>query len=418
MTRVSRFVAPSLALAVLAGCGVPVAGSNLALRSASDNPGVEASKATLAKRLIVGFQAAPNKAAIAQIEKASGTKHVRSINKLALAVFEAPDARKARKILLATDGVDFVEGELLPEREPINAQFMPFLRFTDGTDPGRKDQWYLEKIGAPKVWDAAKLKPVLVGLIDTGVDLKHPDLKPILVEGYNSGAPGQPPQDQAGHGTMTAGCIAAAHNNGIGIAGTANNAKIMPIKVGNGASTVVDAMMYAADHGVDLISMSLSFKPGMADYPAAIETTKRAAQYVMSKSIPMICSMGNTGNSQKNVPSAFAGNDVPNLIAVGATDQADKVTSFSTYGSWTSVAAPGRQIITTSIGGGTSVVDGTSFSTPITAGVVAMMLGNGIAKDPGVIKAKLLKTAVDIDAPGKDDKSGAGRIDAFRAVME
>lgn len=417
---ISRFVAPSVALAVLAGCGVPVAGSNLALQGVSEHAGVEASKATLAKRLVVGFTSAPGKTALSQIEKSTGTKHVRSISKLAMAVFEASDVKKARKALLATKGVDFVEGELLPEREPVNATFMPLLRFADGTDPSRKDQWYLDKIGAPKVWDAAgNLKPVLVALIDTGVDLKHPDLKPILVEGYNAGAPGTPPQDQAGHGTMTAGCIAAVHNNGIGIAGTAPNAKILPIKVGNAASTVVDAMMYAADkEGVDLISMSLSFKPGMADYPTAIETTKRAAAYVMSKKMPMVCSMGNTGNSQRNVPSAFAGNEVPDLIAVGATDANDKVTNFSTYGAWTSIAAPGRGIITTSIGGGLSTVDGTSFSTPITAGVVALMLGKGIAKDPGVIKAKLQQTAVDVDAPGTDPKSGAGRVDAFRAVME
>ena len=104
---ISRFVAPSLALAVLAGCGVPVAG-NVALQGVSDVPGMEASKATLAKRLVVGFSTAPGKTAIAQIEKNTGTRHVRSITKLAISVFEAADTRKARKALLATKGVDFV----------------------------------------------------------------------------------------------------------------------------------------------------------------------------------------------------------------------------------------------------------------------------------------------------------------------
>ncbi len=415
-----HFVVPTLAAAMLAGCGIPVSGSHLALQSASEST-VEASKATLARRLIVGFKTAPTKAQLSEITKASGTQHVKSIHKLALGVFEArSDVRAARKALLGAKGVQFVESELLPEREHVSAQAVPtLLGFTDGTDPNRKDQWYLENIGAPKVWAAAgsALKTINVGLIDTGVDLSHPDLEPVLIEGYNAAAPGTPPQDQAGHGTMTAGCIAAAHDNGVGIAGTAPNAKIMPIKVGNSASSVVEAMMWAADHA-DMISMSLSFKPNMPDYPSAIETTKRASEYVMSKKVPMVCSMGNTGTQSRNVPSAFAGNEVPNLIAVGATDNADKITNFSTYGPWTSVAAPGRRIMTTSMGGGVSAVDGTSFSTPITAGVVAMMLGKGQAKDPGAIKAKLQKTALDIEAPGNDDKSGAGRIDAYRAVME
>jgi subtilisin family serine protease len=215
---------------------------------------------------------------------------------------------------------------------------------------------------------------------------------------------------------MTAGCIAAVANNGIGVAGVAPNAKVLPIKVGNSASSVVDAMIYAADHS-DMISMSLSFKPNMDEYPTAVETTRRAAEYVMGKKIPMVCSMGNTGTSSKNVPSYFAGNSVPGLIAVGATDKNDKVTSFSTYGNWTSVSAPGAKIMTTAKGGGYSAVDGTSFSTPLTAGVVALMLGHGAPKDPAAIKKILQETAVDIDAPGYDDKAGAGRVDAFRAVM-
>jgi subtilisin family serine protease len=412
-----RLVVPSLALSLLAGCGLPATGG-LALRATSADATVEASKAVLAKRLIVGFRTAPTAAQLSEIARATGTRHVKSIQKLALGVFEAGDVRSARKALLGTRGVQFVEGELLPEREPISARAVPtLLQFTDGADPNRKDQWYLDTIGAPKVWAAGSLRTVKVGLIDTGVDLSHPDLKPILIEGYNAAAPGTPPQDEAGHGTMTAGCIAAAHDNGVGIAGTSNNARIMPVKVGNSASSVVDAMMWAADHA-EMISMSLSFKPGMPDYPSAIETTKRAADYVMSKKVPMVCSMGNTGSQSRNVPSAFAGNEVPDLVAVGATDNADKVTSFSTFGPWCSVAAPGRSIMTTALGGGVKSVDGTSFSTPITAGVVAMMLGKGIAHDPGVIKAKLQKTAVDVDAPGKDDRSGAGRIDAYRAVMD
>ncbi len=118
------------------------------------------------------------------------------------------------------------------------------------------------------------------------------------------------------------------------------------------------------------------------------------------------------------MPAAFAGSEVPNLIAVGAVGPNDKVSSFTTTGKWMSVCAPGEKIMTTKNGGGYAAVDGTSFSTPITAGVVAMMLGNGAPKDPAVIKARLQKTAIDLEATGSDDRSGAGRVDAYRAVME
>jgi subtilisin family serine protease len=413
----SRSAALALSAALLAGCG---AAGLTPMGTATTSSGAEASKAVLAQRLIVGFKKAADKAQIAQAEKASGTKAVKAMPKVAMAVFETRgDLKAARQALLGLPGVAFVEAELLPEMEPVKAVNVTVRPRQDGSkvDPLRKDQWYLETMGVPTVWAAGRAsKSVTVAVVDTGVDLKHPDLQGKLVPGWNAADPSAPPQDGQGHGTMCAGLVGAVADNAQGIAGVAPNAKIMPVKVGNSASSVVDAMMWAADHA-DMITMSLSFKPNMSEYPTAVQTTKRAAEYVMSKGVPMVCSMGNTGSSSKNVPSAFAGNEVPNLIAVGATDRNDKVTSFSTFGNWCSVSAPGASIITTSMGGGYKAVDGTSFSTPLTAGVVALMLGAGVDKDPGVIKKRLQSTAVDIGAPGYDDKAGAGRVDAAKAVL-
>lgn len=419
MQTFSRTVAAALAAAVLAGCGANTFAPTAARTAMAGN--VEASKATLAKRLIVGFKGKFTKAQLTKLEQAAGATVVKTLPKVGLAVFETKgNLKTTQKALQAGEGVQFVEGELVAEQEVVRGRDI-VVRPTQGNskvDPLRKDQWHLDLMGIPQVWEAKKgsLKSVTVAVVDTGVDLKHPDLQGVLVEGWNAAAPGTPPQDGQGHGTMTAGCVAAVADNGIGVAGVAPNAKVMPVKVGNSASSIVEAMMWAADHA-DMITMSLSIKPGMADYPAAIETTKRAAQYVMSKNVPMVCSMGNTGSNSKNVPSAFAGNEVPNLVAVGATDKADRVTSFSTYGSWTTVSAPGAGIVTTAMGGKYQAVDGTSFSTPITAGVVALMLGAGQAKDPGVIRKRLTDTAKDIGAPGFDDKAGFGRVDAVKAVL-
>ncbi|MEB3222386.1 MAG: S8 family serine peptidase [Candidatus Sericytochromatia bacterium] len=412
-----RSTALALTAALLAGCG---ASGLTPMGSAVTSQGAEASKAVLAQRLIVGFKKSADKAQLAQAEKASGTKAVKAMPKVAMAVFETRgEVKAARQALLALPTVAFVEAELLPEMEPVKAVNVSVRPRQDGSkaDPLRKDQWYLETMGVPSVWAAGRAtKSVTVAVVDTGVDLKHPDLQGKLVPGWNAADPASPPQDGQGHGTMCAGLVGAVADNAIGIAGVAPNAKIMPVKVGNSASSVVDAMIWAADHA-DMITMSLSFKPNMSEYPTAVQTTKRAAEYVMSKGVPMVCSMGNTGSSSKNVPSAFAGNEVPNLIAVGATDRNDKVTSFSTYGNWCSVSAPGAGIITTAMGGGYKAVDGTSFSTPLTAGVVALMLGAGVEKSPEVIKKRLQATALDIGAPGYDDKAGAGRVDAAKAVL-
>jgi subtilisin family serine protease len=406
-----------LTAVVLAGCGV---GGFTPSAQSVRSQGVEASKAVLAKRLIVGFKAGAHAQGLKGAERAVGSKAVKVMPKVAMAVFETRKPLKAaRAELLAVPGVQFVEAELLPELEPVPTRAVAVRPRQDGSkvDPLRKDQWYLDTIGVPAVWEAKRnLKTVKVAVVDTGVDLKHPDLQDRLLPGWNAQNPGQPPQDQQGHGTMCAGLVGAVADNAQGIAGIAPNAKIVPVKVGNSASSVVDAMMWAADNA-DMITMSLSFKPNMTEYPTAVETTKRAAEYVMSKGVPMVCSMGNTGSSSRNVPSAFAGNEVPNLVAVGATDKNDKVTSFSTFGAWCSVSAPGANIITTSMGGGYKAVDGTSFSTPITAGVVALMLGAGHSSDPGAVKKRLQETAVDIGAPGPDDKAGAGRINATRAVL-
>lgn len=419
MTKLTAaLMAGSLTLATLAGCGTQTTAPTMGGFGTGQ---VEASKATLARRVIVGFAKAPTKAQVAQMEEKLGLKMVKSMPKVAMGVFEVKgNAKQAISAIKAAPGVQFVESELLPEREPFKAvPVKPRLRQgASKADPMRLDQWYLETMGVDKVWASGRnLKTVRVAVVDTGVDLKHPDLQGVLLDGYNAEAPGKPPQDGYGHGTMCAGLVAAVANNGQGIAGVAPNAKIVPVKVGNSASSVVEAMMWAADNA-DMITMSLSFKPNMSEYPSAVESTKRAAQYVMNKNVPMACSMGNTGTSSKNVPSYFAGNEVPGLIAVGATDNQDRVTSFSTYGDWTSVSAPGRNIITTAMGGGYKAVDGTSFSTPLTAGVMALMLGAGAPSDPAAIKAKLQKTAVDIEKPGYDDKAGAGRVDAARAVLE
>ncbi|MBM3258257.1 MAG: S8 family serine peptidase [Candidatus Sericytochromatia bacterium] len=402
----------------LVGCGVQTP----AVTGMKQDTSLMGARAVFARRLIVGFKDGSTAARSAALVQGAGVASVKKMPRLAMEVFEVQgDLARARQRLASLPGVSFVESELMPEVDiPVQqeAVALPGFRANADSDPNRKDQWYLDTMGIPQIWaEAGNLKTVKVAVVDTGVDLKHPDLQGVLEEGANFAQPGRPPQDGQGHGTMTAGLVGAIANNGKGIAGVAPNSRIVPVKVGNSASSVCEAMLWAADNA-DMITMSLSFKPNMAEYPTAVQATKRAAEAVMAKGTPMACSMGNTGTTSKNVPSAFAGNEVPDLIAVGATDNKDRVAEFSTRGSWCSVSAPGVNIMTLKMGGGYGTTNGTSFSTPITAGVMALMLGRGIERSPKVLKERLVSTAIDIDAPGQDPNAGAGRVDAYKAVMK
>lgn len=316
-------------------------------------------------------------------------------------------------------GLSFVERDAVspdfePPASPGRATGMPAL--LEQGDPGRSEQWYLERMRLPQAWAlSTRASAVRVAVVDTGVDLAHSDFAGRLVDGYNAAEPGRPPQDFDGHGTATAGCIGAVAGNGADIAGGTPNAMIMPAKVSWTASSIAESMVWAADHA-DMISMSLSAKPASSEYGLAKESLLRAARHVMAKDVPMVCSTGNTATQCANIPAAFAGNDVPDLIVVGATNTSDWVARFSTTGPWVSVVAPGVQILTLQMGGGTTWNNGTSFATPLTAAVVALMLGTGHVRKPASIKATLIATAKDLDAPGRDDRSGYGLVDAGRAV--
>lgn len=371
-------------------------------------------------RWVVGLHGWPSEAARRDLAAGAGGRLVREVPALRLLIVEAsgaPDAVRAR--LAARSGVAFVEPDRLPplERPDATVAAVPTGGRRDADDPYRRAQWYLGTLGLPRVWaSGAVTRPVRVAVVDSGVDASHVDLKGRVEAGYNAIAPGSGTGDANGHGTMCAGLIAAVGGNGYGIHGAAPNARIVPVKVGDTVSSLVDGLTWAADHA-DVVTMSLSVKPGMDEYPIALEATRRAAAFVVGKGVPMVCSMGNTGDGSRNVPAAFAGSEVPHLIAVAATTKQDAWAPFSTFGGWCSVAAPGETVVTTGLGNQYLYARGTSFATPLVAATVALMLGAGQAKDPAAIKRRLQSTAKDVEVSGPDERTGAGRVDAARAVL-
>ncbi|MDH5503130.1 MAG: S8 family serine peptidase [Acidimicrobiia bacterium] len=269
-------------------------------------------------------------------------------------------------------------------------------------DPMVADQWALENTGqtggvvdadldATAAWSYTEGDPaVVIAVIDTGVDLDHPDLVDRLwvnhgeipgngidddsngyvddVNGWDLPANDNSPDDTYGHGTAVAG-VAVASRNGLGIVGLAPSVTLMPIRAcspGCPISTLVAAVAYARDNGADIINLSLGghgpfFEP-LADEIAA------------SPNSLITAAAGNTGSNTDSNPFYPAGFDLPNILSVASTDDADLMSTFSSYGpSVVDLAAPGDEVLSTSIGGWANA-SGTSFASPYAAGTAALIL--------------------------------------------
>jgi len=275
-------------------------------------------------------------------------------------------------------------------------------------DPYLASQWHLSKIGAPQVWDFTTGTGVTIAILDTGVDGTHPDLAARMVPGWNFFDNNSNTADIYGHGTKVAGSAAAIGNNTLGVTGVAWNSKIMPMRISdpNGMLTyysiVANSITWAADHGARVANISYGI--------SHIASVLSAAQYMQSKGGVVVSAGGNSGGL---VPGA----DTSAVLTVAATDSNDARTSWSSYGPIIDLSAPGAGIWTTTLGGGYGAVNGTSFSSPITAGVVALMLSANPALQPNQIDSLLKSTAVDRGAAGRDDYYGYGRVDAANAIQ-
>lgn len=274
-------------------------------------------------------------------------------------------------------------------------------------DPYNGSEWHLPKIRAADAWNTAMGSGVTIAILDSGVLPTHPDLAANLVPGWNFFDNNSNTADVYGHGTQVAGAAAGIANNGVGVAGVAGAAKIMPIRVTDTAgygyySTISQGITYAADRGARVANASFA-----SLYSSS--SVQSAAQYMKSKGGLFVVAAGNSGTNDGS-PA------ITSMIPVSATDSNDAKTSWSSFGSYVAVAAPGAGIWTTTSSGGYAAVSGTSFSSPITAGVVALMMAAKPTLSAGQVENLLYSTAVDLGAAGRDSSYGYGRIDAAAAV--
>lgn len=331
-------------------------------------------------------------------------------------IIKSHGANASRKL----NGINVYVVEMPPGREQAMAQALarhPNMKFAevDGavsmqmipSDTYYPNAWHLPIIQAPAAWDMATGSGITIAILDGGVESTHPDLAAHIVPGWNFYDNNSNTSDVNGHGTKVAGVAAALGDNAMGVTGGAWNAKIMPMRISDPAgnltyySIIANSLTWAADHGARVANISYII--------SQVATVQNAAQYMRNKGGVVVASAGNTG-ALDSTP------DTPTILTVAATDSADQRASWSAYGPVVDVAAPGVGIWTTTAGGGYGAVSGTSFSSPLTAGVVALMLSANPALQPSQVDSILTSTADDLGTPGRDDYYGYGRINAYRAV--
>lgn len=294
----------------------------------------------------------------------------------------------------------------------------PFVRFVEPNylvrpayvpnDPSFGNQWALSKIRMAQSWDVTfGSASTVIAIIDSGIDKAHPDLVGKYVAGWDFINNDSDAQDDNGHGTYCAGIAAAATDNGIGVAGVGFNCKIMPIKVLNsvGAGSTADVahgITYAVDNGAKVLSISLVASGGSSTLLSAVD-------YAYANDVSLVAASGNSGNSTPLYPAYYA-----NSIAVAATDSSDQRASFSNFGTWVDVAAPGANILCTVLGGTYGLKSGTSMAAPHVAGLLGLLWTHyGSTSTADFIRDRLESTCDDVGT-----FVSKGRINGERALTD
>lgn len=268
-------------------------------------------------------------------------------------------------------------------------------------------QYYLRQINATKAWSTTVGDELVVGILDTGVDEKHPDLIGKVISLSESDY--DDTVDDIGHGTEVSGIIAANTNNNQGIAGISWKTKILPIKITDKfgqakVSSVVRALDTAYKHDVKIVQISLSTSQFS-------QILKDAVKLAQDRNILIISTGGNTSVQELRYPAAFSG-----VIGVGAVNRNKEIESYSSTGEHVSLVAPGSNIYTTTLFSSYVSVSGTSFSAPQVTGAAALVWS--VAPDLlwNEVREVLINSAEDLGDKGKDIVYGYGLLDIEKAV--
>jgi serine protease len=313
-------------------------------------------------------------------------------------------------------------------------------------------------VGAPQTWGnlisehANGGHGTIVAVLDTGIAYRNvgryrrsPGFYPYqFVRGFDFVDPGAYPVDHNGHGTFVAGEIAEAANNGIGLAGLAYGARLMPVRVldsqGEGeASTIAEGVRFAVKHHARVINLSLEFSPGVgaSDIPELID----ALAYAHRHGVIVVAAAGNEGHAAIAYPA-----HAPDVIAVGATTEDGCLADYSNFGAGLTLVAPGggadadlagdpnchpeapagRDIYQETFTGSSPRVfglpsgyEGTSMASPEVAATAALIIASGVLgphPTPAAVRSRLIATATPLGDPGDRSLYGAGLLNAAAAT--
>jgi subtilisin family serine protease len=385
----------------------------LAVAPAASPAAVRAHAAAARGQLLVGVR---SPAAAARL-RALGARPVRGVRAVRIAAGALRTVRREAR-------VRYVEPNYV-----YRAQQLP-------DDPMLARQWALvgaNGADAPEAWDQITGGPVTVAVVDSGLDMAHPDLAGNVwtnpgeipgngidddgdgyvddVHGWDFVNDDGDPTDDAGHGTEVSGLLAARGDNGVGIAGIAWDVRLMPLKVldasGSGtADKVAEAISFAVAHGARIVNASLN-GPGRSQ---VLEDAIAAAEQA---GVLVVVAAGNDGQDLEAHPSYPAAYRESNVVAVGSDGPDGALSSFSNTGSAIDVTAPGEDVLTTARGGGYASAWGTSMATPLVSGTLALMA----AARPD-LPGSALVAGLEAGARRPAGSTGTGRLDAAGALRQ
>ncbi len=318
-------------------------------------------------------------------------------------------AKAALKKLSTFEEVEYVE------QVPMLKRFLTpnDLGANNSSDGG---QWYLYKIKSQQAWDIQTgASQVRVAVIDDAIQLNHPDLDGVCYPGYDAAQEDndvQPPTGSHDHGTHVSGLIAAITNNDLGMASLAHGVYILPIKATYDSNPDIvvggyEGMAWAVTNQADVINCSWGTD-------AYSQTGLTAVNDAINSNIVVVAAAGNFNNMVVQYPAGYSG-----VISVASTTTTDSRSSFSSYGSWIDVSAPGNQIWSTVPFDAYGRKDGTSFAAPLVSALAALMKSRNIALTPAQIESCIKNSAdaIDLLNPGFEGMLGAGRINAEQALI-
>ena len=353
------------------------------------------------ERLLVQFQPGTSLNDMVQVHKREGGKVEATLSQIGVQVVTIPQGQRASKMASyrAQKEVRYVEVDSVAQAVDVP------------NDSSFNVQWDMTKVQAPQAWGVTKgSQNVIIAILDTGIDVNHPDLAGKVVSSVNFTDSSTAYANGQSHATHVAGIAAAITNNGVGIAGLGRNSSLMNVKVlgDNGYgyySWIAQGIIWAADHGADVINLSLGGS-------SASPTLQNAVNYAWNKGVVVVAAAGNNGSTVPFYPAAYT-----NCISVAATDYNDALASWSNHGSWVDVAAPGVSIYSCIPGSQYGYMSGTSMASPHVAGLCGLAFsvasdtnGNGRINDEvkSAVEASCDKVGIDVVS---------GRINAYRAVQ-